>query len=371
MSANFGNGEGIVSKTAEWVGLILLCLVVSSVVSWHFFTWYGAHIEELYRYQKDLLDGHPPWIATQNRVLAPFLIDWLMSVRGKDYAFTYNHFMHLTFVFMTISVAVLCKAYRLDLASTVLLIFSISGIKLLMFNYWWFPWTNIEFALLNLSFAALTIKRFPVRIAIVAVLYVLMCFNKETAVFLPFWLLVSEMARYYFVRSEPLILVLKRVLFFAAMILASLKLTSFLRRELWVSGNTPGIESGVIDDVPQFLGNNIEILGQRSWNRAVDTVDGLFAMLALKNPMPVFGNKYWGDWSQPQILFWTCFVGSIIAAIRTFIAKDDENFAISFVCVGYAVVVAALSNPAEMDKMIGFLAFGLLYVVRRQQRQAF
>lgn len=110
MKTIYRNNGGILSKTTEWVELLFLCLAVSSVVSWHFFTWYGGHIEELYRYQRDLLDGHPPWVATQNRVLAPHLIEWLMKVREKDYAFTYNHFMHLTFVLMTGSVAILSKA---------------------------------------------------------------------------------------------------------------------------------------------------------------------------------------------------------------------------------------------------------------------
>ncbi len=367
MSVKYGNSGGIVSKTAEWMGIILICLVVSSVVSWHFFTWYGNHIEELYRYQRDLLAGHPPWIATQNRVLAPYLIECLMNVRGKDFAFTYNHFMHLTFVFVSISVAVLCRSHRLDLASTVMIILSISGIMLLMFNYWWFPWTNIELALLCLSFAAMTIERRFLRVAIVGALFLLMCFNKETAVFLPFWLIVVELARYYFDRSEPVIELVKRLAVFAAMILVSLKLTSFLRRELFVSGNTPGLESGVIGGIPQFLGNNIEILGEHAWARVIDTLDGLVAMIWLKNPMPLFGNKYWADWSQPQLFFWACFIVSIVAALKTFLAKDAENFAIALVCVAYAVVVAALSNPAEMDKMIGFFAFGLLYVVRKQQ----
>jgi len=368
---DLGTSGGVASKTVEWAGLVLLCLVVGSVVSWHFFTWHGNHMEELHRYQRDLLDGHPSWVATQNRILGPYLIDWLMHVRGKDYAFSYNYFMHVSFILISFSVVALCKAYRLDNIATVFIVLSASGIELLMFNYWWFPWSNLEFSLLCLTFVSLTIEVRAIRIAVVGSLFAIMCLNKETAVFFPFWLIMSELARYYFTRSEQPSAVVKRISVYILMILTSLTLTSYIRRELWVSSYKPERRSGVLDDAPQFLGNNIEILGGAAWERGIDTIKGLYAMLTLQNPVPLFGNKYWGDWSQPQIFFYACFVVSFFASVKTFLNKDAENFAIAFTCFAYALVIAVLSNPVEVDKMMGFFAFGLLFFVKRVQNQGF
>ena len=40
----------------------------------HWAQWYGGYISELYAYQDQLLEGHAPWLADQNRVLAPVII---------------------------------------------------------------------------------------------------------------------------------------------------------------------------------------------------------------------------------------------------------------------------------------------------------
>jgi hypothetical protein len=366
---SIGDGVKVFSKLFEWSALVFICLVISTVVSWHFFQWHGGFMEDLYRYQRDLLSGHPAWIATQNRVLGPYLIDLLMHWREKDYTFSYNHFMHLSFFLISISLLVLCKAYRLDNVLTIIILITVSGVELLMFNHWWFPWSNLEFMLFCFAFSAMRIDNILIRIIIVGLLFIMMALNKETAVFFPFFLAIREISHQYLFHKGSVTEIVKKVTLFALMILASLKLTSFIRRELWVSGSEPGYESGIIKDVPQFLGNNIEIVGHHAWDRTVSVLHGLHAMIMLKNPVPLFGNKYWGDWSQSQLFFWTCFFGAFFCAIRTFIKKDAENFSIAMTCFAYAFIILALSNPVELDKMMGFLAFCTLYLVKRFSAQ--
>ena len=112
---------------------------------------------------------------------------------------------------------------------------------MLLLNWWWFPWTNLEAMLWLLLFIVDALGwRGRRQFAAVAVIFTAMVFTKETAIFVPVWIVIRAL-------TEPQESWKRSTHIYAigfAMVVLSLFIDHELRRALWVSGTFPGLPSG-------------------------------------------------------------------------------------------------------------------------------
>ena len=65
---------------------------------------------------------------------------------------------------------------------------------MLLLNWWWFPWTNLEAILLILLFTVDALGWQGRRqFAAMAAIFIAMVFTKETAVFVPVWIVLRTL----------------------------------------------------------------------------------------------------------------------------------------------------------------------------------
>ena len=86
---------------------VLFAYVLGVSEYFHWAQWYGGHISDLYAYQDQLLEGHAPWLADQNRVLAPLIIALIQRIAHLSYEYAYQHFMFWSFIGINISTVLL------------------------------------------------------------------------------------------------------------------------------------------------------------------------------------------------------------------------------------------------------------------------
>ena len=102
------------------------------------------HISELYAYQDRLLDGHAQWLADQNRVLAPLIIAVIQRIARSSYDEAYQNFMFWSFIGMNFSAAILFRSLGLTVGQSLIGLLLTAAVPMLLLNWWWFPWTNLE-----------------------------------------------------------------------------------------------------------------------------------------------------------------------------------------------------------------------------------
>ena len=172
----------------------------------HWAQWYAGHISDLYSYQNQLLEGHAPWLADQNRVLAPLIIALIQRIGRFSYEDAYQHFMFWTFIAMNFSTVILFHSLRLAVGHILIGLLLTAAVPMLLLNWWWFPWTNLEAMLWLLLFTVDALGwRGRRQFAAVAVIFTAMVFTKETAVFVPMWIVIRAMTDPQGYGSVPLI----------------------------------------------------------------------------------------------------------------------------------------------------------------------
>ena len=160
----------------------------------HWAQWYAGHISELYAYQDQLLKGHSPWLADQNRVLAPWIIARIEHIAHLSYEYAYQNFMFWSFIGLNFCTAVLFRSLGLTVGQSLIGMLLTAAVPMLLLNWWWFPWTNLEAILWIFLFTVDALGwRGRSQYAAVAVIFMAMVFTKETAVFVPVWIVLRTL----------------------------------------------------------------------------------------------------------------------------------------------------------------------------------
>ena len=174
---------------------------------------------------------------------------------------------------------------------------------MLLINYWWFPWTNLEAILWILLFTVDALRwRGRRQFAAVAVIFMAMVFTKETAVFLPVWIVLRAL-------TEP----------------------------------------------------------ESSWRRAAPICAMGFNAAALftgRLPWPLFDNSHWTDWPVGLTDFIAILAMSILGALWSQRGREPVILALSLLSLSYLFVCVVMINMPESDKLLPTLTFGIYAYAR-------
>ena len=326
----------------------------------HWAQWYAGHISELYAYQDQLLKGHSPWLADQNRVLAPWIIARIEHIAHLSYEYAYQNFMFWSFIGLNFSTAILFRSLGLTVGQSLIGMLLTAAVPMLLLNWWWFPWTNLEAILWILLFTVDALGwRGRSQYAAVAVIFMAMVFTKETAVFVPVWIVLRTLTEPQRSWSEA-----ARVCAMGfCMAILSLFIDHELRRTLWVSGTFPGLPSGYPPSATVLGGTMANML---LWPRA--TIDYyLFNAAALftgRIPWPLSDNPHWTDSASGSTDFFAILAVSILGAIWSHRQQEPVILALSLLSLSYLAVCVVMINMPESDKLLPTLAFGIYAYAR-------
>ncbi|HUC16219.1 MAG TPA: hypothetical protein VMA37_00840 [Acetobacteraceae bacterium] len=347
------------------VATLLLAYALGVAEYWHFAYFYSHHIGDLYSYQNQLLEGHAPWLADQNRVLAPLLIEAIRRVFRTDYADAYHHFMFWTFVGQNLCAAILFRQCRLTLGQSAIGLFLAASVPMLLFNFWWFPWTNLEAMLFLLMFTADAAPwSLRARASTLALIFLGMILTKETAIFLPIWLFLRQGST-AILAGRPWARLLPMALLCSVMIFGSLLVDAELRHLLWVSstfandpsGNPPG-------NLPVVFGTHVLIL-----DYPLRTVGyyarNFLALVTFRIPWPLFFNAHWTAWPAGAVDFFIASGVSVPSAVWSWRHRDHALFALALFSLAYLAVCFLLVNMPESDKLMPVLVAGVYAYARR------
>jgi len=312
-----------------------------------------------------LLKGHAPWLADQNRVLAPLLIEAIRRIFRTDYREAYHHFMFWTFIGQNLCAAVLFRQCRLTLGQSAIGLFLAASVPVFLFNYWWFPWTNLETMLFFLMFTVDAAPwSFRARAWALALIFLGMVLTKETAIFLPIWLFLRQsstaiLAGRAWARLLPIALLC------SVMIFGSLLVDAELRHSLWVSSTFPDDPSGnPLGNRPAVLGTHILIL-----DYPLKTVGyyakNFLALATFRIPWPLFSNAHWTKWPAGAVDFFISLGLSVPSAVWSWRRRDPVLFALALFSLAYLTVCFFLVNMPESDKLMPVLVTGVYAYARR------
>jgi len=321
----------------------------------HWAGWYAGHISDLYAYQDQLLNGHAPWLADQNRVLSPWIIARIEHIAHLSYEYAYQHFMFWSFIAINVSTAILFSSLGLTIGQSLTGLLLTAAVPMLLLNYWWFPWTNLEAILWILLFTVDALGwRGRSQFAAVAVIFIAMVFTKETAVFIPVWIVLRTLTEPQ--RSWRRVAHICATGF--AMVLLSLLIDHELRRALWVSGTFPGLPLGYPPSAAVLGGTMPNMF---LWPRA--TIDyyllNAAALFTGRLPWPLFDNDHWTDWPSGSTDFIAILALSILGAFWSQRRQEPVILALSLLSLSYLFVCVVMINMPESDKLLPTLAFGI------------
>lgn len=336
----------------------LLAYVLGAAEYWHFAYFYAHQMNDLYGYQNRLLQGHAPWLADQNRVLAPLLIEGVRRLFHVHYESAYQHFMCWMFIGTNLSALVLFRQCGLRLGQVVIGLLLTASVPLLLFNYWWYTWTNLEASLFLLAFAVDASEwRLGTKAAALGAIFVAMVLTKESCVFLPIWLFLRHATPEWMGRRRW-----KRILpagaVCAAMFVFALVADGMLRRWLWVSGTIPDLPDGVPPhNLPHVFGTHLLFLDYPGQTLAYLGTN-LLASVELKVPWPLFGGGHFTDWEQGAFDFFVAVGLSASGFVAAYRRRDPILVALALLSLAYLAVCFLLINIPESDKFMPVLAAG-------------
>jgi len=338
------------------IAIFTFAYALGFVEYWHWAMWYAPQIGDLYAYQKDLLQGHAPWLADQNRVLAPLIIEAIRRVLGSSYDVAYQHFIFWSFIALNSLSVVLFHQCRLTASQAVTGLLLVAAVPMLLYNHWWFPWTNLEAVLFLLAFIVDAAKWRPaLRGTALAGIFVAMVLTKETAIFLPIWLFLRRAAfwPHHWVRFTPW------AGFYGAMTLVSLAVDAELRRRLWVSGTIPNLPDGLPPHgLPHMFGTHLLILDYPQLTFGY-YVQNLSALIRFRPMWPIFNNGAWTDWPAGAVAFFVALGLSGPGAIWSFRRREPALLALALFVLAYLCVLFVCNNMPESDKLMPVLIAGL------------
>ena len=349
-------GRGMTFRSAGSIlVLVLLSYALGFAAYWHFLFIFDPRFETIYTYQRDLLAGHTEWVADQNRVLAPLLVEGLRRALHLSYEGAYQHYMFYMFVAETLCAALLFRICRLSMGQSLVGLLLVTTVPLALMNLWWFSWTNLEFTIVLLTFAldASRIGR-GMRIALYGCLFAAWVFTKETSFFLAVWIgLRYGLPALGERRWKTLGLLAALCL---GMVAVSAAVVSGLRHGLFVSGTNPAYPSGMPDDLPTVLGGT-HLYSMNPVN-VLRVVRNYRAFLTFRLPWPLWGNRHFLDWSVGMIEMLTTLAILVGCAIWAFWHQALRLLALALMGLIYVVMLFLITNTAEADKLMPVVAMG-------------
>lgn len=343
------------TRLMKAIALMALAYALGVVEYWHFASWHSSHFNDLYHYQENLLHGHAPWLADQNRVLAPLLIEGIRRMFGTDYEQAYQRFMFGSFLAQNLCALILFGQCRLSAPGAAVGLVLAASVPLLLFNYWWFPWTNLETILFLLLFAVDAADLTPKSgLGLSVVIFIASVFTKETAVFMPLWLFLRR-ASSVTTEDRRWSRLVPIGCMCAAMVIAAIVVDTALRRALWVSGTFPNLPSGVrpfsVGGTYIFLlGDPATVIGEY--------IQNLWALMTLRIPWPLWNTVHWTGWPMGEVALIICTCMSATGFFWSFRHRDPVLMAITAFSIIYLGVCLLVSNVPEADKLMPVLAAG-------------
>jgi len=288
------------------------------------------------------------------------IVAGLRDSLGIDYAEAFRRFAFLSFFAINALAGFAALGLRCSLAVSVAYVVAVAGAQLLLFHYWWFPWTNVECILFFLLvFAHLFLKGARLSVSY-AIIFLIWLFHKETAIFVPIWIMARHLASielaFHGSRGRSLVAFIamfwrRTALTFGlcvAMIASSIFITHLIRHALFVSQHYGDAPSTILFQYWQ-IGRNVEFVFQ-----------SLYRVLSLDMR----------EWTYGAILF--LWINAVVIAIFVTAARADgkkrENLmSISFLAAAYSIVAFAFVNLPEADKFVAYIPmfmFAHLVIVR-------
>jgi hypothetical protein len=244
-------------RSTDLLVLFFLAAVFSFRQSSLFMQYHGPGIHDLDLATVGFFNGETHWRAYQNRLLGPGLIllvqkafcftgrscDYDEALKLYYYAATYA--ANMIFLFLAIRI-------RRDVVFGFFCLMSFIGFQIMMWDYWYYPWDPLE--MIFFSILLLMDVKKKQGMPFFYTLFLFWVFSKETAIFIPFWLLLTRGAVSGSWRSLRGWWTLNRkiALHAAAMLAIAAAVVRTLRDRMFVQSVLPGVGA---DEDNRHFGN--------------------------------------------------------------------------------------------------------------------
>jgi hypothetical protein len=251
------------AQTRVIVGLLLLAFLVGSAQFQLLLIVFGDRVAAHAGAAHGVWEGLPHWRIYQGRIAGPFMAGYLHELTGWSFSTSYRTTLWILLVcFQAVFTLVSFSLYRrvaLALCASLAAAFLSS---FLMQGLWLYLWDLLDMIVFTLV-VYFVLKRKP--FVWLAALMLLETFNREAAVFIGGWLLLSAGVRYDASGSGfeqwRLEFDWRRAAACVALIVASLATTEWLRNTLLVREVGPEIFTDAIDHNGVFIWTGTRNLG--------------------------------------------------------------------------------------------------------------
>jgi hypothetical protein len=312
--------------------LTLTLLAYRSLLLYHL-----PHFHDLVEVYNGVLNGTPRGIAFQNRLLGPYITD-LITLLGFTPEAALKIFHLLGLCLQSMLMTFLLRRIGLGALQTAGMVAIFLFLFLTFQFYWYHTWDILDIIIFTLFSYMILVHA---NILYFTLLFIIALFNRESALFIPLYLIVSALrgAKAPHLRIESA----RRLLAGLFLMVAGVLWVHFVRRALFV-----GLPEGVPDTQGTVIGNEIHLVGNLSSLfignfRGVDMAFSAFLILAFCGLLAAAPGMI-----RPQrdLLGLAC---AVFLAILTFgIVEETRNFFTLFPMMIFSwASLAAARNPAS------------------------
>jgi hypothetical protein len=228
---------------------LLAILFISLIVFKVLMQLHQSNFELVSKFTYGVIEGHPPWIAYQNRILGPYII-----LAISKFGMAYETAFKLCMVFMVLAHNLLLYYFlkKLSIPSVTTIAWVITYSFLLIFaqNHWFYVWDFID-SIIFLTFAWCIFQKKQMRCLVV--LFFLGLLNRESALFIALYIAIDSIRFESIMRFR--LSSLKKIFIGVGLLILGIIYTKVIRDVLFV--NTP---DGSLDVAHKTIGNHIYFL---------------------------------------------------------------------------------------------------------------
>lgn len=177
----------------EYRRYILLIILVTVIELRTLNLEHFLRIDDLIAVAKGVVHGTPPWRAFQNRLLGPYLVSGLTNAFGSKYDKWYQTVVTVTT--LSVNLVTFSAMRKLGASNQKAAIYTAIGaglFVLLQDRTWLYIWDYFDVLLFTLFAYAVYSRK---SIGWFVVLFVVELLNREVAIFVPVWMILSSIGR--------------------------------------------------------------------------------------------------------------------------------------------------------------------------------
>jgi hypothetical protein len=252
-------------SAAGYVAAVLCAAVVYKVLM----AFHAPHIKNLIGTTDRIIQGKPDWIAHQNRVLGPYLV-LLISKLNVSFSIAWMIFTGLWLAIQSVLLFYVLRKRNQTPVESIKFVVIFWFLFLSLQDFWLYTWDGIDLIVFTLfAYGIITEKSTAFHVALFSVAI----FNRESALFIAFYILVSA---FEFTMKPPSLKFVdrSRLLLGGLLLVGGALFTKYVRHALFVS-----TWDGRSDVEHQLVGNHVLLL---------DNLRSIFVDYLASGALPIF-----------------------------------------------------------------------------------